>query len=116
MSGRYLNQSGRPDLNRGPPAPKAGAIPGYATPRRDRNLLYPASSAQRAQECAKRATAVAVPGCGFDTRFGECPTEICCLEVGIVSETAFPTWTLQDAPFNFPAPHLLARRILESGD
>ena len=28
-----LNQSGRPDLNRGPPAPKAGAIPGYATPR-----------------------------------------------------------------------------------
>ena len=25
--------SGRPDLNRGPPAPKAGAIPGYATPR-----------------------------------------------------------------------------------
>src|SRR5687768_2803980 len=26
-------KSGRPDLNRGPPAPKAGAIPGYATPR-----------------------------------------------------------------------------------
>ncbi len=26
-------RSGRPDLNRGPPAPKAGAIPGYATPR-----------------------------------------------------------------------------------
>ena len=26
-------QSGRPDSNRRPPAPKAGAIPGYATPR-----------------------------------------------------------------------------------
>lgn len=26
-------KSGRPDLNRRPPAPKAGAIPGYATPR-----------------------------------------------------------------------------------
>ena len=25
--------SGRPDLNRGPPAPKAGALPGCATPR-----------------------------------------------------------------------------------
>ena len=27
-------RSGRPDSNRRPPAPKAGAIPGYATPRR----------------------------------------------------------------------------------
>ena len=27
------NESGRPDLNRGPPAPKAGALPGCATPR-----------------------------------------------------------------------------------
>src|SRR5215472_2403496 len=27
--------SGRPDLNRGPPAPKAGAIPGFATPRHE---------------------------------------------------------------------------------
>ena len=25
--------SGRPDLNRGPPAPKAGALPSCATPR-----------------------------------------------------------------------------------
>ena len=34
VSGRcFFIQSGRPDLNRGPPAPKAGAIPGYATPR-----------------------------------------------------------------------------------
>ena len=42
-------QSGRPDLNRGPPAPKAGAIPGYATPRSGGKLLYPAFGAQRAQ-------------------------------------------------------------------
>ena len=27
--------SGRPDLNRGPPAPKAGALPGCATPRHE---------------------------------------------------------------------------------
>jgi hypothetical protein len=31
--------SGRPDSNRGPPAPKAGALPGCATPRHD-VLLY----------------------------------------------------------------------------
>src|SRR5688572_5499982 len=29
-------RSGRPDSNRRPPAPKAGAIPGYATPRESR--------------------------------------------------------------------------------
>ena len=29
-----LNQSGRPDSNRGPPAPKAGALPDCATPRK----------------------------------------------------------------------------------
>ncbi len=33
--GGTYDQSGRPDLNRGPPAPKAGAIPGYATPRNE---------------------------------------------------------------------------------
>src|SRR5208282_3619779 len=33
------NWSGRADLNRGPPAPKAGALPGCATPRlRGRSL------------------------------------------------------------------------------
>ena len=30
---RLLGVSGRPDLNWGPPAPKAGALPGCATPR-----------------------------------------------------------------------------------
>src|SRR6266852_702394 len=30
---REMFWSGRPDLNRGPPAPKAGALPGCATPR-----------------------------------------------------------------------------------
>ena len=30
----FPTRSGRPDSNRRPPAPKAGAIPGYATPRR----------------------------------------------------------------------------------
>src|ERR1700739_4015345 len=30
---RRKDWSGRPDLNRGPPAPKAGALPGCATPR-----------------------------------------------------------------------------------
>ena len=37
-----IGKSGRPDLNRGPPAPKAGAIPGYATPRNEpRNVALP---------------------------------------------------------------------------
>src|SRR5271154_3416083 len=30
---KNMNWSGRPDSNRGPPAPKAGALPGCATPR-----------------------------------------------------------------------------------
>src|SRR5436305_7207260 len=37
------SRSGRPDLNRGPPAPKAGAIPGYATPRERSNVSGPMS-------------------------------------------------------------------------
>ena len=32
---REIFWSGRPDLNRGPPAPKAGALPGCATPRHE---------------------------------------------------------------------------------
>jgi hypothetical protein len=32
---REMFWSGRPDLNRGPPAPKAGALPGCATPRHE---------------------------------------------------------------------------------
>ena len=37
LSATERHESGRPDLNRGPPAPKAGAIPGYATPRCDQS-------------------------------------------------------------------------------
>src|SRR5580700_6524006 len=39
---REMFWSGRPDLNRGPPAPKAGALPGCATPRQTNPsiLLY----------------------------------------------------------------------------
>src|SRR5215469_18131518 len=50
--------SGRPDLNRGPPAPKAGALPGCATPRHedpvDSTVFCDCSSSER-------ATAVPVP-------------------------------------------------------
>src|SRR5579859_4250410 len=31
-----MDWSGRADLNRGPPAPKAGALPGCATPRQNK--------------------------------------------------------------------------------
>ena len=49
-AGAKITQSGRPDLNRGPPAPKAGAIPGYATPRRtDANYYTRLALAQRGQ-------------------------------------------------------------------
>ena len=34
MQGMTFTQSGRPDSNRGPPAPKAGALPSCATPRK----------------------------------------------------------------------------------
>src|ERR1700687_5456100 len=33
--GDRVDWSGRADLNRGPPAPKAGALPGCATPRHE---------------------------------------------------------------------------------
>src|SRR5882672_7439708 len=69
-------ESGRPDLNRGPPAPKAGAIPGYATPREPSNVSESHTRINcsaplnrdsinirrnRLQQRAKRATAVAHP-------------------------------------------------------
>jgi hypothetical protein len=37
--GRRIRKSGRPDSNRGPPAPKAGALPNCATPRREQEIL-----------------------------------------------------------------------------
>jgi hypothetical protein len=33
IAGAALKKSGRLDLNQRPPAPEAGALPGYATPR-----------------------------------------------------------------------------------
>src|SRR6266700_6390664 len=38
-AGQMLAWSGRPDLNRRPPAPKAGALPGCATPRHETALF-----------------------------------------------------------------------------
>jgi hypothetical protein len=38
--GRRIRKSGRPDSNRGPPAPKAGALPNCATPRRELNAIF----------------------------------------------------------------------------
>ena len=40
-------ESGRLDLNQRPPAPEAGALPGYATPRRSCHKLYPAGAPGR---------------------------------------------------------------------
>src|SRR5438093_13009898 len=37
---REIFWSGRPDLNRRPPAPKAGALPGCATPRHEMHSHY----------------------------------------------------------------------------
>ena len=38
LRNRDLAESGRLDLNQRPPAPKAGALPGCATPRKRRRL------------------------------------------------------------------------------
>ena len=46
-------ESGRPDSNRRPPAPKAGAIPGYATPR---TSAPPSSGGVSYPEHAPRST------------------------------------------------------------
>ena len=48
--GLVLKWSGRLDLNQRPPAPEAGALPGYATPRRTRHSLIPRRSRGRAQK------------------------------------------------------------------
>src|SRR5262245_13002308 len=45
--------SGRGDLNARPPAPKAGALPGCATPRQDIPIL-PRSSPMKKPDIAKR--------------------------------------------------------------
>src|ERR1700686_2105820 len=39
--GKNINWSGRRDLNSGPPAPKAGALPGCATPRHCETSILP---------------------------------------------------------------------------
>src|SRR5438876_12077401 len=54
IAGARFPESGRPDLNRGPPAPKAGAIPGYATPR-VRASYYIRPSARNALSSARNA-------------------------------------------------------------
>src|SRR6478672_8219110 len=71
IAGFEDHKSGRPDLNRGPPAPKAGAIPGYATPRELGKLLYPAVGAQRAEQRAKCAAAMTAGGGVLDRRLGK---------------------------------------------
>ena len=62
--------SGRPDLNRRPPAPKAGALPGCATPRPivriDYTRLRNADAFQRADSahhCAKTARRISLDHC-----------------------------------------------------
>ena len=60
--------SGRPDSNRGPPAPKAGALPDCATPRRSRlvvgrTLGPPAVHRQRSRAARGRARPGSGSGC-----------------------------------------------------
>ena len=52
---RQLHQSGRPDSNRGPPAPKAGALPSCATPRKmfGYHTLCELANVSVAPNCAK---------------------------------------------------------------
>src|SRR5712691_6503201 len=111
-----LAESGRPDLNRGPPAPKAGAIPGYATPRSEGKLLYPALGAQRAQQGAE-CTAAMTAGCRIlDRRFGKCACQFGCLEIRIVAESTGATRTREHSAFYFAAARQLASFILECSD
>ncbi len=50
-----LHKSGRPDSNRGPPAPKAGALPSCATPRKllCHNVLHESPERRNYKNCAK---------------------------------------------------------------
>src|SRR6185437_2023083 len=98
-----LCRSGRPDLNRGPPAPKAGAIPGYATPRGEGKLLYPAGIAQRSEERAKCATAMTGGGRSLQGRLGERSAQIGRLEIWIVAEATVSAGRCEHAPFDHAA-------------
>src|SRR5678815_374809 len=81
-------ESGRPDLNRGPPAPKAGAIPGYATPRMTSpNLQCPAALTQRSHQCTKCAPAMTHFLLFLDRSFAERLGELRGKEVAIISES-----------------------------
>ena len=53
-----FNWSGRADLNRGPPAPKAGALPGCATPRLSTSYAL-VSQLNHRGSCAIHATVLA---------------------------------------------------------
>src|SRR5687768_15245797 len=109
-------RSGRPDLNRGPPAPKAGAIPGYATPRSERKLLYAAFSAQRAQQRAKCARAMAQRGFVLHGQFSVGSAELGHFEVGVVAKTSRSSGAEDNAPPDLSAPDPFSGRILERSD
>ena len=83
----FYSKSGRPDLNRGPPAPKAGAIPGYATPRGSRKLLSQPSQPQRLDEGAKGAAAMAHARLLLHRRLAKGSVHGFRLKIRIVSKT-----------------------------
>src|SRR3954464_10358295 len=62
------NWSGREDLNLRPPAPKAGALPGCATPRRGRALLPPGHTSATDDAFEGELTTEARPGAASSER------------------------------------------------
>src|SRR6266550_6081580 len=89
---RRVTQSGRLDLNQRSPAPKAGAIPGYATPRKTFcKLLCPADLAQRTQQRAKRAPAMTHLRFDFPPCFGHGAAKFGNLDIRIISEATIST-------------------------
>src|SRR5579875_1494590 len=101
----YWRESGRADLNGRPPAPKAGALPGCATPRPARrpSLTRPraARNVPGSQARAERphgARPVAHPLLCLGARLGERAAELVGDEHGIVAKARAPRRAERDVP------------------
>src|SRR3972149_1871320 len=88
--------SGWPDLNRRPPAPKAGALPGCATPRRTPTISHPPRG-RGAARAAPRPPAVVAARLLLEGQLGERAAARRVEEHGIVAEAVGAPRRLGDA-------------------
>src|SRR5206468_10176922 len=112
--------SGREDLNLRPPAPKAGALPGCATPRRPARVRVRSaptiSPAEKPPDRLEGSAAMAHSRLVLVGELGERPGKRRIEEQRIVSETAIPPRGLRDPAFGHTFHYLLGVRRAHQRD